>query len=209
MSNEKNWLAKQLSAGALRAVAGYVVSWVLPILVPLVLVVTAGLQQYPWPLIIALAAFTFAMMSLGLVFFSAWRQKLRVEDKLVFHSVSVGRSITDGGLALGIHLQSKASFPMDFDILEMRTRLGTVVPLQRPYQRTRFTIPPEGFGWFHDHSIDISNAPRNGTVEGFLEFKLRYGRGDAMKYQIASKKQVICQFNAEGTFTGAAVNDAS
>jgi len=62
--------------------------------------------------------------------------------------------------------------------------------------------------WFDDHVIDIGEPPRPGTVEGFAEFKIKYGHPGAARYDLSIKKQVVVSFNADGLFDHSSWNDA-
>jgi hypothetical protein len=51
------------------------------------------------------------------------------------------------------------------------------VPSKTTYDGpSTYLIPAEGVGWFWDNAIKIDNPPKPGTIEGYMEYELFYGR---------------------------------
>jgi hypothetical protein len=156
------------------------------------------------------ALFAFAAASHGAVQFDQWLQRRRVADKLNFAHVRLVRDIRGTPmLALGVGLGSSADAPIEFEVSECRTRLNNRVPTNRTYAVRNFTVPPRGGAWFDDHLIDFGQPPAPGTVDGFLDFKIMYGRPGMLKNELEIKKEVIVAFDPSGTPAIGAVSDAA
>ncbi len=57
--------------------------------------------------------------------------------------------------------------------------------------------------------IDIGDPPKNGTLEGFVDCKIKYGHPGVLKFDLRVKKQVVVAFNADGLLQHASWNDAA
>jgi hypothetical protein len=143
----------------------------------------------------------FAAITHGLLRLDEWRERRRVEGRLAFNSAGVGKDARSDGFVIGVHLVSSASFPIEFDIRDFRTRLGETVPKQL-HTPTKLIMPSLGLGWHNDHPIILSSLPKGETVEGFVEFEIFYGVPGRLKYKLQGKKRVIAVFNNEGLLTG-------
>ena len=110
---------------------------------------------------------------------------------------------------LGIHLQSHAADPIEFEIARVSAKINNIVPARTDYAVKKFIIPPNGNAWFDDHVIDIGQPPQSSTLQGFAEFDLKYGHPGSLKNDLVIKKQVILAFNAQGLFEHASWQDAA
>jgi hypothetical protein len=175
---------------------------------PIVTVAIGYASGIPWFWIWLGALAAFAFISNGLLRFAEWRYSRQVQDKFLFHRVNMGRSIHGDGIVIGVEFYNKATFPIEFEIDQIRTRLGDKVPRQNKSRKpSKYVIPPDGVAWYYDYPIQI-DPPSPGTVEGFLEYEIHYGRPSALSYNLVGKKQVIASFNDNGILTGAVWNDA-
>ena len=208
---EKGWLQKQIAAGAVRGVVQFLVTWGLPLGVPVVTVAIGRLTDIPWFYVWLGALAAFAFIANGLLRFDEWRQTRRVQDKLAFSQMLVGKSINNPeGILIGIRVTSSANFPLDFTVEKLLTRLADRVPLIESLKgATSFEIPSNGYGWYWANEIAIPDPPKNGTLEGFAEYELSYGRKGQKRYVLKGKKQVVVRFNDEGLFVGAVYHEAA
>jgi hypothetical protein len=55
----------------------------------------------------------------------------------------------------------------------------------------------------------IGDPPKNGTLEGFVDCKIKYGHPGVLKFDLRVKKQVVVAFNADGLLQHASWNDAA
>jgi hypothetical protein len=62
-----------------------------------------------------------------------------------------------------------------------------------------FLIPAAGISSVLDDAITIDNPPAPGHIEGFMEYKLLYGRSGRLQHSLCGKKQVIIAFNEHGS----------
>ena len=182
------WLWTPLATGA-----GVVIGW---------------LEQMPWFYVFIGATVIFAAVSSGLLRFDEWRDRRRVDGKFGFTSVIFGRNIKGRGLILGLQFNNSAAFSLEFEVTEVRTRLGDKVPALE-HKAIKLTVPATGIGWYNDNPIELDNPPHPGTVEGFIEFRIKYGLpGSSLEYSLSGKKQVVAVFNDDGLLTQGSWNDA-
>lgn len=200
-ARRKRWGWRAVAAGSIKAISYHItVTYVLPIGAPIVTVYLGYIQSLPWMYVWLGALAAFAIMAHGLLRYDEWRLRRRVEDRLAFQSVILGPTIKNDGLTIGLQLVSSAAFPVEFEITKIATRLGNTVPLETSFKITKFIIPPNGIGWFRDHPIQIQNPPKPGTMEGFIEYEINYGRVGSLTCHLSGKKQVVAAFNEDGIF---------
>lgn len=144
------------------------------------------------------AQFSFAAMAVGLYFTDLEISRRQIKDRLVFHSVRFGRNINGYGVFLGFMMHNISGFPIELELKELRTRIGDQVPLQTTFPNKNITVYPSALGWFDDHIITVKDAPKPGTLEGFIEFKIIYGRPGKLKFDLAQKKQIVAAFDEQG-----------
>ncbi|MEI7611041.1 MAG: hypothetical protein WCJ64_26965 [Rhodospirillaceae bacterium] len=196
--------------GVLKAISQYItLTYIIPIGAPIVTACLGYSQRVPWMYVWLGVVATFAFATHGILRFDEWRARRLVEDKLAFQTVRVGRSINGEGMFIGVQIKSLAAFPLEFQINEIRTKLNYKVPRETGFELTKFNIPENGSGWFDDHPIRIDDIPKPGTIEGFIEYKINYGRKGALRYCLAGKKQVVVAFNDDGLLSHYSWNDAS
>lgn len=204
------WLGR-FAAGTAREVAQWIVTWGLTAAAPVVTVGIGLLEGFPWFWIWigSLAAFAFA--ATGLLRFDAWLSNRRVRDKVALETVLLARSADHpDGIVVGFRFNSSASFPIEFRLKSIKTRIGDRVPAKTTFAgATQFIVPPNGQGWFWDNVITVSDPPKGGSIEGFLEFDAEYGRPGNLMCPFHGKKQVIVGFNDEGIFSGGNWHEAT
>jgi hypothetical protein len=202
--------AKQIFSGSIRAIAFWIMVYViLPVGVPILTGWAGYMQGLPWMYIMLGTGVMFAAMSTGLLHFSQWWDRTAVTGKLVFATVRTGRMMSSpNGFCLGLQWHSRASVPIEVQMIEVRTSIGNRVPDQKPYRVTTFTVPPGGMGWFDDHAIDVPDRPKPGHLEGFIDMTIKYGRPGAARHVLRTKKQVAVSFNEAGILQSGAWNDA-
>jgi hypothetical protein len=158
---------------------------------------------------IALAVqFSFAAMAVGFYYADLELSRRRINGNLQFSSVRVGRNINGPGIFLGVVFSNTSDFPIEFEMKELRTRMGDRVPIKTAFDVKNVVVGPRAIGWFDDHIIQVDNAPKGGTLEGFLEYSVKYGRPGNLKYEMAQKKQTTAAFDADGNLTGASWQEA-
>ena len=164
-------------------------------------VVIGWIEGFPWFHLYVSAIVSFAAISTGMLQFSKWRYRNRVEDKLVFSAVRVGPNILGadklGSLRFGIALSNKALFPIEFEVKRVITSFGDCHPPKKDYKKTIFTIPIDGNGWFDDHDIPVDRAV-NGPEEGLIEYELSYGRPGRRTFELKQKKRIHFAVSNEG-----------
>ena len=187
--------------GLREIVGGAIRVWLWPPLAAGAGVVIGRLEQVPWFYVFIGATVIFAAVSSGLLRFDEWRDRRRVDGKLAFGSANVGRDIKGGGFFVGIRLHSSAAFPLEFEVTEVRTRLGDKIPALE-HKARKITLPAAGNGWWNDNAIELTSPPRPGTIEGAIEFRVNYGLpGSSLKYCLSGKKQVVAAFSDDGLLT--------
>lgn len=205
--------AKKLSIAGLNEIASEFakqgLSYAWPFVAAAVTAPLGYIQGLPWMYIWVASGLMFAATAHGLQQFALLRDRTKIKDNLNFAQIRIGRNIHGEGMFLGVLFVNQANSPIEFDVQEANTRLNDKFLPRKPFDRKSFTVPAKGFGWFDDHIIDIGVPPKSGTIEGFAEFKVKYGRPGALKYELSVKKQVVVSFNADGLFEHGSWNDAA
>jgi hypothetical protein len=206
---EGRLLARAAAGGAVKAVAQHVtLTYIIPLGLPLVTGYLAHLRGVPWDQVLLFGGIMFAAVAHGLVKFDDWFNRRRVKDKLVVGNVRVLRDEAGPGIALGIELHNTAGFPVEFEGVDIRTKINNRVPPSIPYQRSNHTLQPDGVGQFDDHIIDFGDPPKPGTLEGFVEMEIRYGRPGRLRHTLIIKKHVVIVFNDDGLYANSRAQDA-
>lgn len=177
------------------------VVWVLPLGTPIAVGGMLYLKEQPLGYVFLGAIFTFAAISHGLLSFDEWRSRRRVENKLVFSQVRVGINAEKTGVGLGVQFQNIAQFPIEFHVIEFRTRIKNMVPENKVQVFSPFLIPESSVGWWDDALIQLP-SPIVGTFDGEVEFSIKYGRKGNSKYKIKDKKKVYLTFDTDGQLKG-------
>lgn len=210
MATEKNsrWGGDAVAEGFTKALAyHFTLTYIVPIGAVLLPGIIGYFSKIPWFWILLGMLAAFAFISNGLLRFNEWLYLRRVEDKLTFGSVLVGRSIQNDGIIIGVQLNNCATFPIEFEITEIRTRLGTTVP-NKTHKLLNIIVSPNGYGWYYDNPIQLPTPPP-ATLEGFIEYTIKYGKSGALKYSIIGKKQIVASFSNEGLFVNAVWHNAA
>lgn len=192
--------------GLREIVGGAIRVWLWPPLATGAGVVIGRLEQVPWFYVFIGATVIFAAVSSGLLRFSEWRFRQNVKDKLNFQFVRFGKHLTSSGtvdkIYLGFRLINSAIFPIEFEIKSLTTDVMGKFPPKKSYALNTITIPARGYGWFDDHFIEIDDPPVDQSVEGNIEFSVRYGRAGRLNYDLHKKLQVFIGFDKKGDMKG-------
>ena len=179
-------------------------TWVLPSLSVPATIVFGYFQNIPWFYVYLAAGFMFAVIATGLLRFDEWRFRVTAKDKLAFHDLKIARTLSGDGSAsaikLGFRFRNLATFPIQFEIQEMRTELmNNLYPPKKAYEEKRILIPVNGLGWFNDHNIELSNvSKKNKVMEGSIHAHLKYGRPENLNQELELRKRVFVKFDNRG-----------
>jgi len=203
-------ISKEVALGAVKAFASHAIAvWVIPIGLPVITVYLGYLQGLPWMYIAVGAGVMFAAASTGLVKFDEWRDRRRTDGKLHFSGLRIVIETAKNGFCLGVDLRNDAGVQMEVDFTEIRTSLENIVPREKEYKRTRYTVEPHGGVFFDDYPIEIA-APKNGALEANVDFRIKYGPIGNPKYSLNVKKRASLAFDQNGSLKGpSAVYDAA
>ena len=151
----------------------------------------------------ALAAFAF--VTSGLLRFSEWQSQRSPENKITFLKAEVS-FVPDRkdpkimrAIKLGFIVVSKALFPIEIEVVELRTQfMDRVSNVPMPKNVIR-TVSMGGIYFVHDRSIDLTGINLNNLVaHGSIEFSLRYGVPKKRNYEYKCKKRIELFFSEEG-----------
>ncbi len=198
------WFGKEVAGGSIRAVVFYITTkYILPLGAPIVTAIIGLRSGLPWFWIWLGALAAFAFISTGLLRFDEWLARRRVEGKL-FLLQPGAVTVLNQGYALGVQFHNSAVFPIEVEIIELRTQLNNKVPTKRVGSK-KMVVQPNVSGWFYDYPIDFE-PPKPGSAEGTLEAKIKYGLvGSQLKYELEEKKQITARFDEEGKWAGNAI----
>lgn len=192
-----------MAAGGVKAIAFYVTTtYIIPLGVPIVTVAIGYASGMPWFYIWLGALAAFAFVSTSLLRFSEWRYRQEVKEKLGFNIVRLRKKLNNLGcvesLGLGFQLRNNALFPVEFELQFLHTEIDKKFPPKKEYPTKQVIIPAGGIGWFDDHSIELSDPPRDRSVEGRIQFVVRYGRIGNLKHEFEKNLQVFVGFDVKG-----------
>jgi hypothetical protein len=209
-NSDRHWIKRAIAAGSIKAIASQItLTYLIPIGLPLVTAWVGYLQGLPWMYVFVGSGLMFGGVATGLVRFNEWIDRRSVTSKLTFTEPRIGRDIHGQGIFLGALFHNAANFPIELERQEMRTRLGNTVPAKTTYDVIKLIVPPHGNAWFDDHAIEIASPPNPGTIEGFVECRIKYGRVGDAKLDLAIRKQVVLSFNEDGLLGPCSWNDAA
>jgi hypothetical protein len=181
--------------------------WLGPIGAPVVTTLLGWADGQPWMFIWVGALVAFAAATTGLVRFEEWRARRRVEHKLALGHCRFATSIREDGYALGVLLINRGEFPIEFEVTDLRTSIDNRVPSRTtPQQRRSVVVDAGGYGWWDDAIVPMT-PPKPGTLTGDIEYRVRYGRSEHLKYEIAGRKQVHVTFDEAGKQRAVVWND--
>ncbi len=193
-----------LGLEGLRTLGFEAIKYALPIGAPIVAAALGYVQGLPLMYIFVGVLVAFAAAATGILRFDEWQVRRRVDGKLTFIGPGA-QKILGKGIALGVQFYNSAAFPIEFEITELRTEIANKVPKDKLRPNKKLVIPAGQYGWHYDGYIEFE-VPKQGSVNGLLEAKLKYGSvGSSLKYEIAQKKQLTAQFDDEGNWLGSAI----
>ena len=144
----------------------------------------------------------FAAVSHGLLRIDEWRYRNQAKHKLVFHSMKIHKILSNNGAVeafrLGYILENKAMFPIQFEVVELKTSVNNLTPSKTGFENNKISIYANGSGWFEDHDINVPNQITNKTVEGYLRTQLKYGRPGNLKHELNMEKRLYISFDGKG-----------
>ena len=167
--------------------------FVLPFVAPIGVAVMGWFQDIE-PFYLAVGVIlTFAGVMTWFVRFDEWRHRNRIADKLTFHSIRTGKVLNEQGkviaIRIGVLLSNKSLFPILYQIVDLKTEFDNHYPPKKPYERSEFTIPAGGSGWFDDHHIPITQKA-DGTFAGQFRGTFRYGRPGRVGHTLEVSKRL-------------------
>lgn len=195
------WLKKRLAAGAVQGVTSHIVAtYILPLGLPLVTVVVTYFSGWPWAWIWLATLASVPTVFGGLLLFDIWKVRGQVEGKLILVDPKIEPG-PSGGFSIGTVIHNNAAFPMEVELLDLRTEMKQTVPSGKWLSDKRMVLNAGNYGWFYGNPIQI--APKGETVTGKLEARLKYGRlGAGRRFEIVQKRQFTASFDAEGKCVG-------
>lgn len=177
----------------------------MPIISTIAAVSAGYLEGIQWSWLIMIAAVTFGGTGNGLFHYSLWRQRQNANDKLAFSSGRIAARASSADtkeIAVGFELRSTYDYPLECKILRISTRIADRVPQSEVKLPQVFDIPPHGVMWFDDCLIAV-DAPRDGALQGTVDFEVIYGRKGGRKYEFSTKKLIHIGFDNAGKINGA------
>lgn len=205
-NNNLGWLKRACAGGVVKGVMHhFTIIYAIPFGMPLLTAVIGYVNKISlfWIWLGMLATFSF--VSTGLLRFDEWRYRRRIEDKLVFESVIVARSIANDGIIVGLRLISLATFPIEYEITSISTKIDNIIP-RKNHEPQIFTMPLQGIGWFYDGVIELIE-PYQSNRQGSIEYTIRYGRKGSLKHSISGKKQINFSFDKENILLNSTWHD--
>ncbi len=209
------WLPRAVATGSVSGMIAFVwthavLPWVVPIATPLAVGLVARTEGLPWTQTVVASLISFASIAHGLLRFDEWRDRRRVADKLALLDPMIGvrRTAPDTGpataLRLGFNLVSKATFPIEFRVAQVRTLAGNLQNPNPTYSTRALTTPVLGTAFFWDDEIAIEHPILDRQVDCRVEASLVYGRAGNLKHKMTKNWILHAKFDDKGLPAGAA-----
>lgn len=192
---------KDIKSGSIQGLVGYFVRTFLTYLFApsagVVAILVGWMEEKPLFEIYVGSLASFAFAALILNQFASWLDKRRIRDRLLFSRIRLNRSPKENTLVLGSEFTSDSHMPIEFVVEELRTSIEQKIPERTGFKKSNIEVPPKGGAYFDDHPITLAKFPCNGSLDGHLEMKIRYGPKGYPKYPLTVKKSVLVSFDAD------------
>lgn len=193
------WLLRAFGSGLLKWVGFQVATLAGPLVIGIV-TTTLGRADgsVTWMWAACAGALAFGGSAAGAYYLIGIAEKFRVKGRLSFSAPRITHDIQSGDIALGFDVKNLADVSLEYEVKEIRTQLDDLFPPNRAYTKKIFEIPPGGYGWFSDYSIQGSRPGGDARiVRGTIQVELLYGRPGARKHKLAGKWIVHLQYGSE------------
>ena len=104
--DNKSWLSQGIKAAVTQSLIAHLFAYALPVGSVVTTVIVGWLTEQPWYLIWIASVVTFGFASIGLMNFYNIMDRNRVEDKLLFTNVVVGKPLSGTGLCPGVNMHN-------------------------------------------------------------------------------------------------------
>lgn len=205
---KRGWAAAKGTAGLYSVLSSELFKvYIMPWLMGAAVVIASFFDVIPIPYsaIITMAILSFAGAAHGLLRWDEWKAWRRVEHKLSFVSPQIAarrRDVNDGpvvGLSIGFVVTSQAAFPIEYEVVQIKTGAGTLHnPKPDKQRRKKFIVSPFGSGFYYDDEISIENPILNRLIDCDIEVKLRYGKPGNLRYDLARTWALHSRFDKDG-----------
>jgi hypothetical protein len=196
---DRTWIPKALAGGMLQSAGRWVAEKLGPFVMPTVALAIGLVREVDWFRLAVGTSIAFAAGFHFLVKWDEWRERRRVEGRLRFAKILVGRDDEGPGLVFSLVLQNFALIPVEWQVVEAATRVSDRVPILEGLDHPRSLIGPGGRGKFKHHPIIIQGQPK--SVEAFAKFQVAYGReGGKLQHELVVKHSMLLEFTPDGLF---------
>ena len=204
-------VSKHAAAEVAKEVAKYIALWAIPPGVG----VMGWLEGLPWFYVTVGVILSGAGIMTWLVQLDEWRNRKRVENKLIFRSMRIHLTQhADKVIAVrfGFDLLNTATFPIKFKMDDLKTNLKIqevgepLYPPKREYQTNVIETAPGALGWFYDHDIVLPKGFQGAAIAE-LHGKLSYGKAERFDYHLVLKKSTVVIFDGSSISGGQNWND--
>lgn len=206
----KKTFLQSIKSDAISAIATHVFkNYVIPIGMPIITLLIGWSTSMQWFYIWIGFLASLALVFHWLLKMNEWLYRIKVEDKIVFSTIRFAYDIKTKGISIGFVVNNLADFPIIYEVSNLIVKLGDKVPAEDHKGGAIYTIPIKSNGWYDSHSIKIDKIPESGLVEGYIDFKISYGKSkNSLKNNLSAKKQLVVHFSQEGILQGGIWNDA-
>ncbi len=187
-------------------VSGYVITtWLAPAILPALIAVIGVVQNIPLFYILVAVSIAFGGVSTGLLRFSEWRYRNRVQDKLVFQSVMVNPKLDEKshivGVSFRINVTNTASFPVEFKVTEAFSKFNGKHPYKYEQLDETVLLSPDGTGFYDDGEISTGYLSFGNHI-GEVKCRIVYGREGRLNYELNLKQFVVVGVDGNGFISG-------
>ena len=146
-----------------------------------------------------------AQSAVALLRYSEWRSRITPKDKLGFQGGRVVSVLDEQGqitgFCLGFTLNNVASFPVEFEVERIESRVMDRVSTKDKNLHP-VLVSSGSTGWWQDGAIELPDLPAARSIEGRLEAEIAYGRAGRRRYVLSLDKRVLLTIDPDRRLVG-------
>ncbi len=154
---ENKWIKQAIVSGSIKTIFNFFITYLIPVITPIITLIIGYLSHLPWFWIWLGILATFAFTANGMFMLKQWLDIRRVEHKLNFNAALLARGVNLEDIILGIQVNSSANFPLEFEVINLRTQISDRSPIAEFKKGNSFFIPENGVGWYYDNPIQMKD----------------------------------------------------
>ncbi|WP_420446284.1 hypothetical protein [Candidatus Poriferisodalis sp.] len=179
--------------------------WVLPVVITAAGLLIGLNSDVPPFYVFVGTVIVLAQSAVALLRYSEWRSRITAKDKLGFQGGRVVSVLDEQGQIAGFHLgftlNNFASFPVEFEVERIESRVMDRVSTKD--KNLHPVLVSSGLtGWWQDGVIELPDLPAARSIEGRLEAEIVYGRAGKRRHVLSLDKKVLLTIDPDRRLIG-------